>query len=97
MPLVELAITDRVATLTLNNPAERNTLTDEMVGEILAAMDEVEATTTGPCPPSSRPPRVSPTGRIRGGSGGAGAGEQPSSEQPTSGSGATSASTATSA
>jgi enoyl-CoA hydratase len=42
MPLVELAITDRVATLTLNNPAERNTLTDEMVGEILAAMDEVE-------------------------------------------------------
>ena len=31
-----------VATLTLNNPAERNTLTAAMVGEIVAAMDDVE-------------------------------------------------------
>ncbi len=42
MSLVELAIVDRVATLTLNNPAERNTLTAPMVAEILAAMDQIE-------------------------------------------------------
>jgi enoyl-CoA hydratase len=43
MTLVDLAIVDRVATLTLNNPAERNTLTAPMVNEILAAMDIIEA------------------------------------------------------
>ena len=43
MSLVEVTIADRVATLTLNNPAERNTLTAPMVAEIIAAMDEVEA------------------------------------------------------
>ena len=43
MSLVNVSITDRVATLTLNNPAERNTLTAAMVAEILAAMDEIEA------------------------------------------------------
>jgi enoyl-CoA hydratase len=42
MSLVHLAIHDRVATLTLNNPAERNTLTSPMVADIIAAMDEIE-------------------------------------------------------
>jgi len=42
-PLVIVSIADRVATLTLNNPAERNTLTAPMVAEILAAMDAIEA------------------------------------------------------
>jgi enoyl-CoA hydratase len=39
--LVDVA--DGVATLTLNNPAERNTLTAPMVQEIVAAMDRIEA------------------------------------------------------
>jgi enoyl-CoA hydratase len=43
MSLVLVDIVDRVATLTLNNPAERNTLTAPMVEEIVAAMDELEA------------------------------------------------------
>lgn len=36
-------VTDGVATLTLNNPDERNTLTAAMVGQILEAMDAFEA------------------------------------------------------
>jgi enoyl-CoA hydratase len=43
MPLVLTAVVDRVATLTLNNPEERNTLTAPMVAEIVAAMDSFEA------------------------------------------------------
>lgn len=43
MSLVLVDLSDRVATLTLNNPAERNTLTAPMVAEIVAAMDELEA------------------------------------------------------
>ena len=43
MSLLDVSIADRVATLTMNNPAERNTLTAPMVNEIVAAMDEVEA------------------------------------------------------
>jgi enoyl-CoA hydratase len=43
MSLVLVDIADRVATLTLNNPGERNTLTTPMVDEIVAAMDRVEA------------------------------------------------------
>ena len=43
MSLVEVAIADRVATLTLNNPAERNTLTAPMVAEIIAVVDAIEA------------------------------------------------------
>jgi enoyl-CoA hydratase len=43
MSLVSVHTTDRVATLTLDNPAERNTLTAPMVADILAAMDEIEA------------------------------------------------------
>ena len=43
MSLVEVSVVDRVATLTLNNPAERNTLTAPMVAEIVAAVDRLEA------------------------------------------------------
>jgi enoyl-CoA hydratase len=43
MSLVQLEIVDRVATLTLDNPAERNTMTAPMVEEIVAAVDRVEA------------------------------------------------------
>src|SRR3954464_2891360 len=43
MSLVNLTTADRVATITLTNPAERNTLTAPMVAEILAAMDSIEA------------------------------------------------------
>ena len=43
MTLVLLDVTNGVATLTLNNPGERNTLTAPMVGEILAAMDSIES------------------------------------------------------
>lgn len=42
-PLVLTDIADGVATLTLNNPDERNTLTAPMVNEIVAAMDRFEA------------------------------------------------------
>jgi enoyl-CoA hydratase len=41
--LVLTEIADRVGTLTLNNPDERNTLTAPMVDEIVAAMDGFEA------------------------------------------------------
>jgi enoyl-CoA hydratase len=41
--LVEVSIADRVATLVLNAPSERNTLTAALVGEIVAAMDALEA------------------------------------------------------
>jgi len=46
--LVETAHPDApgVATLTLNNPQERNTLTAPMVAEIVAAMDAIEADTS---------------------------------------------------
>lgn len=43
MALVLLEIADGVATLTLNNPDERNTMTAPMVAEIVAAMDRIEA------------------------------------------------------
>jgi enoyl-CoA hydratase len=42
MALVLLEIVDGVATLTLNNPDERNTMTAPMVAEIVAAMDRIE-------------------------------------------------------
>lgn len=45
MSLVLLDIAEGVATLTLNNPQERNTLTADMVAEIVAAMDRIEADT----------------------------------------------------
>jgi len=43
MTLVLVDVSDGVATLTLNTPAERNTLTQPMVTEIIAAMDSIEA------------------------------------------------------
>jgi enoyl-CoA hydratase len=43
MPLVLTDVSDGVATLTLNNPDERNTLTSAMVAEIVTAMDAIEA------------------------------------------------------
>jgi enoyl-CoA hydratase len=43
MSLVLLDKSDGVATITLNNPDERNTLTAPMVAEIVAAMDDIEA------------------------------------------------------
>ena len=43
MSLVLVTCSEGVATLTLNNPAERNTLTAPMVAEIVAAMDGIEA------------------------------------------------------
>ena len=46
MPLVLTETADGVATLTLHNPDERNTLTAPMVEEILAAMDGIEADET---------------------------------------------------
>ena len=42
MSLVLLTVAEGVATLSLNNPDERNTLTAPMVAEILAAMDTIE-------------------------------------------------------
>lgn len=42
MSLVLLDKSDGVATITLNNPGERNTLTAPMVAEIVAAMDDIE-------------------------------------------------------
>ena len=43
MSLVLLEKRDGVATITLNNPGERNTLTAPMVDEITAAMDDIES------------------------------------------------------
>jgi enoyl-CoA hydratase len=41
--LVLLDVADGVATITLNNPGERNTLTAPMVAEISAVMDRIES------------------------------------------------------
>ena len=46
MSLVLVSTAEGVATLTLNNPGERNTLTAPMVADIIAAMDEIEADET---------------------------------------------------
>ncbi len=43
MPFLLTEVRDRVATLTLNNPEERNTMTAPMVAEIVEAMDRIEA------------------------------------------------------
>ena len=43
MNLVTVTVAEGVATLTLNNPEGRNTLTAPMVAEIMAAMDQIEA------------------------------------------------------
>ena len=36
-------VSDGIATLTLNNPQERNSMTAEMVAEIVTSMDAAEA------------------------------------------------------
>ena len=46
MSLIILERSEGVATLTLNNPAERNTMTAELVSDIKQAMDEIEADKT---------------------------------------------------
>ena len=43
MAMVLYDVSDGIATLTLNNPQERNSMTAEMVSEIVAAMDAAEA------------------------------------------------------
>jgi enoyl-CoA hydratase len=43
MSLVLVDVADGVATLTLNNPEERNTLTAPMVAEIVESMDRIES------------------------------------------------------
>src|SRR5436190_18996148 len=43
MSLVLVSKSEGVATLTLNNPGERNTLTAPMVADIITAMDDIEA------------------------------------------------------
>ncbi|MGA1744217.1 MAG: enoyl-CoA hydratase [Ilumatobacteraceae bacterium] len=43
MAMVLYDVSDGIATLTLNNPQERNSMTAEMVAEIVAAMDTAEA------------------------------------------------------
>ena len=43
MSLVIVSVTQGVATLTLNNPEARNTLTAPMVDDIVSAMDRIEA------------------------------------------------------
>lgn len=43
MAMVLYDVSDGIATLTLNNPQERNSMTAEMVTEIVAAMDAAEA------------------------------------------------------
>jgi enoyl-CoA hydratase len=42
MSLITVSVVERVATVTLNNPDERNTLSADMVAEIGAAMDQLE-------------------------------------------------------
>src|SRR4029453_16805597 len=75
MSLVLTDIADGVATLTLNNPDERNTLTAPMVTEIVAAMDAIEADepvgaggVTGPPPALCAGANLGNLGKADGGS-----------------------------
>jgi methylglutaconyl-CoA hydratase len=43
MPTLQLAYSDVIATITLNRPEKRNAISAEMITELLAAFDEVEA------------------------------------------------------
>jgi maleate cis-trans isomerase len=45
MGLVQVDRKDGVATLTLNNPTERNTMTAEMVADITEAMNDIDKVT----------------------------------------------------
>ena len=42
-PLVEVEKQDRIVTLTINNPAQRNALSFELVDELKAAIEEIKA------------------------------------------------------
>jgi enoyl-CoA hydratase/carnithine racemase len=41
--LIEVTVADRVATITLNRPDKRNALTDDMLEQLVGAIDRVEA------------------------------------------------------
>jgi methylglutaconyl-CoA hydratase len=43
MPTLELSYSGEIATITLNRPEKRNAISAEMIAELLAAFDEVEA------------------------------------------------------
>jgi methylglutaconyl-CoA hydratase len=43
MPTLQLAYSGAIATITLNRPEKRNAISAEMIAELLAAFDEVEA------------------------------------------------------
>jgi methylglutaconyl-CoA hydratase len=43
MPTLQVAYSDAIATITLNRPEKRNAISAEMIAELLAAFDEVEA------------------------------------------------------
>ena len=43
MAMVIYEVSDGIATLTLNNPQERNSMTADMVAEIVTAMDAAES------------------------------------------------------
>ena len=43
MPTLQLAYSGEIATITLNRPEKRNAISAEMIVELLAAFDEVEA------------------------------------------------------
>jgi len=43
MPTLELSYSGDIATITLNRPEKRNAISTEMIAELLAAFDEVEA------------------------------------------------------
>ena len=56
MSLVLVDVADGVATVTLNNPDERNTLTAPMVDEIVATFDASKPTTVGAVVVTGAPP-----------------------------------------
>ncbi|MFZ9707574.1 MAG: enoyl-CoA hydratase/isomerase family protein, partial [Ilumatobacteraceae bacterium] len=43
VPMVIYDVRDGIATLTLNNPSERNSMTAEMVRDIVSAMNSAES------------------------------------------------------
>ena len=47
MPTLQLSYSGEVATITLNRPERRNAVSPEMIAELLAALDEVEASRAG--------------------------------------------------
>src|SRR5580692_12112186 len=43
MPILQLTYSGEIATITLNRPEKRNAISAEMIADLLAAFDEVEA------------------------------------------------------